>query len=117
MRILILVLVFSSSLWAQGPYDINRNQSYTQFTALKKAGNHKEAFNVGFKLIDRYYTNTDLYFDVGISRAALPQEPLIGVELIQTAYDMEPIYDRLAQSAIAYAFFAKDLLRAKQLFW
>ena len=117
MRILILVLVFSSSLWAQGPYDINRNQSYTQFTALKKAGNHKEAFNVGFKLIDRYYTNTDLYFDVGISRAALPQESLIGVELIQTAYDMEPIYDRLAQSAIAYAFFAKDLLRAKQLFW
>ena len=117
MRILVLLLVFSSSLWAQGPYDINKNQNYTKFTALKKAGNNKEAFNVGFKLLDAFYTNTDLYFELGISRAALSQEPIIGAQLIQTAYDMEPIYDRLAQSAIAYAFFAKDLPRAKQLLW
>ncbi|HAX16568.1 MAG TPA: hypothetical protein DCX87_13170, partial [Leeuwenhoekiella sp.] len=71
MRILVLLLVFSSSLWAQGPYDINKNQNYTKFTALKKAGNNKEAFNVGFKLLDAFYTNTDLYFELGISRAAL----------------------------------------------
>ncbi|MAW95304.1 MULTISPECIES: CHAT domain-containing protein [unclassified Leeuwenhoekiella] len=119
MRILILCLVFSASLWAQQavPVDINRNQNFLKFTALKKSGNNREAFKIGYRLLDVYYTNTDLYLDVGIARASIPEEAVTGVQFVQAAYDLEPIYDRLAQAAISYAFYSKDLVRAKQLLW
>ncbi len=119
MRILILMLVFSSSLWAQEtvPLDINKNQDFVKFNSLKKAGNNREAFKVGYELLELYFTNTDLYYELGKTRASIPQDAVVGAQFVQTAYDLEPIYDELAQSAISYAFFSKDLNRAKQLLW
>ncbi|WP_442845619.1 CHAT domain-containing protein [Leeuwenhoekiella sp. H156] len=120
MRILVLWLFFGASLWAQQqavPVDINKNQNFQKFTALKKAGNNLEAFKLGYELLDAYYTHTDLYFDLGLARAALPNAPQEGAAMVQKAYDLEPIYDRLAQAAISYAFYTKDLARAKQLLW
>ncbi len=119
MRILILILALCSTLRAQQAfeYDLTKNQDYVKFSALKKAGNNTEAFKIGYELLDAYYTHTDLYFDLGTTRAALKQEPEKGAMMIQMAYDLEPIYDRLAKTAISYAFYMKDLMRAKQVLW